>query len=92
MSYDQFTMWQAYYAIDPWGDEFTDYRFGTVAATIAQVNGNSKTKASDFFPDRNTSKASNTKGPITDPNEFKSVMSQAKANAAGFHSTQKRVS
>lgn len=43
--------WQAFYGIDPWGEERSDMRSGTVSATIANCqSGKGKFKASDFMP------------------------------------------
>ena len=50
----RFTEWQAYYEIDPWGEERADLRAGIIASTIANVHRDPKKKAftfGDFMPD-----------------------------------------
>ena len=50
----QFAEWQAYYQVEPWGEERADLRAGIVASTIANVNrgkGQKPFKPSDFMPD-----------------------------------------
>lgn len=44
--------WMAYYRIEPWGEERADYRAGTVAATVVNVNRTKgkPAKPDDFMP------------------------------------------
>ena len=46
--------WQAYYNLEPWGEERADLRAGIVASTIANVfrgKGSPPKKPKDFMPD-----------------------------------------
>ena len=49
----EFAEWQAYYELEPWGEERADLRAGIVASTIANVNrGKGKSfKPGDFMPE-----------------------------------------
>jgi hypothetical protein len=49
MSSEEFTEWQAYYSLEPWGEDRADKRTALVAWVIAQVNGNKKAKLNDFL-------------------------------------------
>lgn len=43
--------WEAYYSLDPWGQERADLRAGTIAATVANSHSTSGGfKPSDFMP------------------------------------------
>jgi hypothetical protein len=49
----QMAEWEAFWRIDPWGEERADLRAGIVASTVANANRGSKTKAFrpvDFMP------------------------------------------
>lgn len=50
MSETEFRDWQAYFAIEPFGEEAAFYRSGIVAATIANVNRDTKTHPEPFSP------------------------------------------
>ncbi len=50
----QFAEWQAYYELEPWGEERADLRAGIIASTIANVNRGKGQKAfspGDFMPE-----------------------------------------
>ncbi len=52
----QFAEWQAYYQLEPWGEERADLRAGIIASTIANVNRGKGQRAftpSDFMPEFN---------------------------------------
>ena len=77
----QFAEWQAYYEINPWGEERADLRAGIIASTIANVNRESKRKAfvpRDFMPDFDSKPK-----PAQSQQEMAAVMGQlmAKQNA-----------
>ena len=53
MSASEFTEWYEYYKLDPWGEERSDWRSGSVCATLANVNRGKKGrtyKPEDFMP------------------------------------------
>lgn len=37
MTLEDFALWQAYYAVEPWGEERADYRAATIAYTTWSV-------------------------------------------------------
>jgi hypothetical protein len=52
----QFAEWQAFYAVDPFGDQRADLRSGIVACTIAnRMRGKNEnpSQPSDYMPFRN---------------------------------------
>lgn len=54
MTSRQFAEWQAYYRLEPWGEERADLRSGIIAATFANAHrakGAKPAKAEDFMPD-----------------------------------------
>jgi hypothetical protein len=55
MPLEEFATWQAYYEIDPFGEDRADLRAGIVASVIANANRDPKRKptpftAQDFMP------------------------------------------
>jgi Protein of unknown function (DUF4035) len=53
MDREEYLNWQAYFALDPFGEERADYRAGIIAATIANVHRAKGQKAftpPDFMP------------------------------------------
>jgi len=49
----ELTEWQAYYGVEPFGEDRADLRAGIVASTVANVfrkSGTSPYKAQDFMP------------------------------------------
>ena len=53
MDSHEFTEWQIYEAIEPFGEQRADLRSGIIAATIANVNrgkGQKAFSATDFMP------------------------------------------
>jgi hypothetical protein len=50
LSPSELGMWAAMWTIDPWGKERDELGFGVVASTIANVNRDSKKKATPFVP------------------------------------------
>jgi hypothetical protein len=48
MSSREFTEWQAYFALEPFGEERADIRAALVASVIANVNRNPKKRSSPF--------------------------------------------
>ena len=53
MSSKELVEWQAYYSIEPFGEERADLRAGIIASTIANVNrpkGKKAYDAEDFMP------------------------------------------
>lgn len=35
MSSEEFTLWKAFYSLEPWGTDVENFRMGTIAATVA---------------------------------------------------------
>lgn len=55
MTPEQFSMWRAFFALEPFGEKRMDYRIGTLAAITANSNRDPKRrpqpfKPEDFFP------------------------------------------
>ena len=53
VSSHELTEWQAYYGLEPFGEDRADLRAGIVASTVANVfrkSGTSPYKAQDFMP------------------------------------------
>lgn len=48
----RFAEYYADYLLEPWGTEREDYRFGIVAATVANANRDPKKKPRPFTPDQ----------------------------------------
>jgi len=49
----ELTEWEAYYKLEPWGEDREDLRMGIISSTIANVNrgkGGRTYKPSDFIP------------------------------------------
>lgn len=45
-----FSEWQAYYQIEPWGEDQADLRAGIIASTIANAHRDVKRKPDQFTP------------------------------------------
>jgi hypothetical protein len=50
LSAREFAEWQAYFAIEPFGEDMADLRAGIVAATIANVNRDAKKRSQPYEP------------------------------------------
>lgn len=62
MSSREISEWMAFFSLEPWGTEVEDWRAGMVAATIANVNRDTKRQRkpfqpSDFMPQREPQRA-----------------------------------
>ena len=44
----ELTEWQAYYNLEPWGEQKSDVRTGIIASTIANVNRGKNTKSFSY--------------------------------------------
>lgn len=50
LSSRELTEWMAFYALEPWGSDVESWRFGMIAAVIANVNRDSKKQPRAFTP------------------------------------------
>jgi hypothetical protein len=46
----EFTEWQAYYQLEPFGEQITDLRHGVAVSVLANVNRNHEAKPEPFTP------------------------------------------
>lgn len=86
MTWQQFIDWRDYDLIDPFGEERADLRSGTIASVIANVHsgkGGKRFKPADFMPKFSTTgqHAGGKREPLTDPDEWTSVLKMAKVVA-----------
>lgn len=51
ITWSQLLEWQAYYAIEPWGEERADLRAGIVASTMGNLWSKRRVSPRDFMPD-----------------------------------------
>lgn len=54
MSSEEWTYWQAYYQLDPWGEERADYRIAVLDALFANAwrgKNSRKFEPKDFMPE-----------------------------------------
>jgi hypothetical protein len=70
----EFTEWMAYWNVEPFGPEREDQRAGEIAAVIANVNRDPKTKsepwtAVDFFPRLAVVRSAETERPTEEEEE-----------------------
>lgn len=59
MTSSEFTEWQAFYTLEPFGDLIADQRHGVATSVLANINRNAETRpdafrADDFIPWRET--------------------------------------
>lgn len=92
MSWRQYSAWQAYANVEPFGEERADLRAGIVASLIANVNRDTTQKptpfsAVDFMPDFE-GKAKTV--PLTSRASWQQVKETAKAYAKGGLFSDKR--
>lgn len=87
ISATEFYEWQAYYELEPFGEERADLRAGIIAATIANVHRGKRSrpyKPSDFMPEYEPRKDKPWQ-------EMRAVMkSYAKAHNAHLEQQQKK--
>jgi hypothetical protein len=65
----EFTEWQAYYELEPFGEEIADLRHGVATAVLANVNRNAEARpkpyaANDFIHWRSTGQAEEEADPV----------------------------
>lgn len=90
MSWEQFSEWQEYYTLEPFGEERDDLRAGTIASVIANVNRDPRRgvafKPSDFMPKFGTTaeeSGTGARAPLTDQSQWSRVKEMAKMFARG---------
>lgn len=85
MPWSQFRMWMRYHEVEPWGGQQDDQRAGYMTAILYNANRDPKkttaASASDFFPSLGRGRQQQKRYPLTDPDEWNSVMNMAKVIA-----------
>lgn len=86
---DEFQKWQAFYGLEPWGDERADLRAGIIASTQANCHRDPKSgkpfKPADFMPDYGKPARSRKQTPQEMHSILKSFAAAQNAATEGRH-------